>query len=52
MPVDIPYPMHVPLQSFSVIALWEAIKKTFKGHIERLSRGHLSGAFRCPLKLF
>ena len=30
---------------------WEAIKKTFKEHIERLLGGHLSGIFTCPLKL-
>jgi len=39
------YPMHVSLESFPIIALWEAIKKMFKGHTERLLRGHLSRIF-------
>jgi len=51
MSVDTSYSMHAPLESFPIIVLWEVIKKTFKGHIERLSR-HLSGIFICPLKSF
>jgi len=36
LPVDVylltNYCKTVPLESFPIIALWEAIKKTFKGH--------------------
>jgi len=38
--IDSSYPMHVPLENFPIIALWEAIENMFKGHIERLLRGH------------
>ena len=41
MPVDTSYPTHLPLESFPIVALWEASKKTFKGHTERLLRGHM-----------
>lgn len=35
--VDTSYSMHVPLENL-IIAVWEAIKKTLKGHIEGLLR--------------
>jgi len=38
MPVDTSFPMQAPLESFPIIALWEAIKmfqgKTFKKAFE------------------
>jgi len=42
--------MHVPLESFPIIAVWEAIKKTLKGHIEGLLRVAYLDALQSFLK--